>query len=240
MGSEENKAQGYISLFRSLKQWGWYKEPLTCHLFIHCLLSANHKDKVYKGVLVKKGSFLTSRKILADETGMSERNVRTALTRLKTTKELTVEKSQKGTIITVNNFSMYQETTKKMTTKRPSSDQAMTTNNNDNNENKEVVVENNNYSSDFMDFWKVYKRKGYIDDVYSYWQSMNVTPELKKAIVYGAKKYCESISDKRAMVFPRTFLKNRMWTDYPLPKQEDDMIAWLESKGYVKDDDGCE
>jgi hypothetical protein len=220
MASEENKKLGYIQLFRSMKQWGWYKEPLTCHLFIHCLLSANHKDNMYKGVLVKKGSFLTSRKLLAEETGLSERNVRTALTRLKSTNELTIEKNQKGTIITVNNFAMYQEATKKVTTKRPANDQQVTTNNNDNNENNVVVVSNDhNNDSFFMEFWNAYGKRGYINDVYAYWLTLNVDEELQKQIVHGAKKYTEE-TDVKKMVYPRTFLMNQVWKNYPLKEKQ--------------------
>ena len=50
---------GWISLHRKLKDWEWYTEPNTFRLFIHCLLSANHKDNSWRGIEVKKGSFVT-------------------------------------------------------------------------------------------------------------------------------------------------------------------------------------
>ena len=240
MGSEENKQLGFIVLFRSLVNWEWFQDRNTLHVYIYCLLRANHKKSTYKGTVIERGSFVTTMGHISADCNLTIDKIRTALKHLKNSENITTKFNGKGLIISINNYDDYQNIPSKsqaVPNHIPSKSQH---NNNDNNVNKEVVVENNNYSSDFIDFWKVYKRKGYIDDVYSYWQSMNVTPELKKAIVYGAKKYCESISDKRAMVFPRTFLKNRMWTDYPLPKQEDDMIAWLESKGYVKDEDEFE
>jgi cobalamin-dependent methionine synthase I len=110
---------------------------------------------------------------------------------------------------------MYQEATKKVTTKRPANDQQVTTNNNDNNENnEEVVVHDYDNDSFFMEFWDAYKRKNCIEDTYAYWLTMNVDEELKNQIVHGAKEYSKATEEKR-MVFPRTFLINKRWTNYP-------------------------
>ena len=100
---------GFIALHRSLLDWEWYSEPNTCRVFIHCLLKANWKDKSHRGKLVKRGHFLTSLELLAQETGLSSRNIRTALKNLKATHELTVLTSRQGTEIIVNNYDSYQE-----------------------------------------------------------------------------------------------------------------------------------
>lgn len=102
---------------------------------MYCLLRANHKPKNYRGKLVQVGSFLTSREGLSRDTGLSERQVRTALDNLKTTNELTIISSRQGTVIQVNNYEKYQsatnETTDETSNKRPTSDQQTTSNNND-------------------------------------------------------------------------------------------------------------
>ena len=125
---------GWIKIHRQLLEWEWYDDMKVFRLFIHCLLKANHADKKYKGQLVKRGTFLTSRDLLSNETGLTVREVRTALGKLISTNELTNVSTSKGSVITVINYDKYQNTTSKKTNKRPTSDQQATTNKNEKNE----------------------------------------------------------------------------------------------------------
>lgn len=131
---------GFILIHRQLLEWEWYDDLKVFRLFIHCLLKANHTDKKYKGQLVKRGTFLTSRDLLSDETGLTVREVRTALNKLISTNELTNVATRKGSVITVVNYDKYQKATNKKTKKRPTSDQQATSNNNENNENNEKNI----------------------------------------------------------------------------------------------------
>jgi hypothetical protein len=103
-------------------------------------LKANHKDKNYKGQLVKVGSLLTGRELLSQQTGLSVRQVRTCLERLKSTNEVTIKSSKQGTIIEVVKYKNYQVMTNETTTCRPTNDQQTTTNKNVKNE-KEVMLD---------------------------------------------------------------------------------------------------
>ena len=98
----------YVKLYKKLINWRWYRVQNTKSLFIHCLIKANWKDGYFKDILIKRGSFVTSRKHLAYELGMSEQEVRTALSNLQTTQEITSKSTNKYTIITVNNYDYYQ------------------------------------------------------------------------------------------------------------------------------------
>jgi len=131
-----NQKQGWIKIHRQLLDWEWYDDINVTRLFLHILLKANHKPKNYKGEIVKVGEHLTSRDILAKETGLTVRQVRTALTKLKMTSELTIKSSSQGTKIQVVNYEKYQVVTSDMTTKRPASDQQATSNKNEKNEKK--------------------------------------------------------------------------------------------------------
>ena len=103
------------------------------------LLKANWKDGRFKGVEVKRGQFISGRKTLAEETSLSERQVRTAITRLKSTNELTSKTTKAGTLFSIINYSTYQDLENNIdqandqandhraTSKRPSIDQASTT-----------------------------------------------------------------------------------------------------------------
>ena len=128
---------GFIVLYRSLLEWEWYSDANTTRLFIHCLLRANHKDNKWQGIMIERGSFVTSYEKLSQETGLSVRSVRTSLNKLKTTCEVTIKTSTKNTVIVINNYNLYQSsdtpTDKRTTNKRQTNDKQTTTNNNDNN-----------------------------------------------------------------------------------------------------------
>jgi len=137
----ESDDKGWIALHRKFVKWEWYTDGNTMRLFIHLLLSANHKKKKWKGVSVERGQVITGRKSLSKETGVSQQSVRTSLKRLKSTNELTIKSTSKYSIITICNYSSYQDKdikanqqlTNKLTINQPASNQQVTTNNNDNN-----------------------------------------------------------------------------------------------------------
>ena len=131
---------GWIKLHRKILEWEWYSEPTTFRVFLHLMLKANHKDRRFKGIELIKGSVVTSRDILAMETSLSVRQVRTALDKLKSTNEVTIKTSSQGTIIQLVNYDKYQLETNETTNERPTSDQQTTTNKNEKNE------KNNKYS----------------------------------------------------------------------------------------------
>ena len=127
---------GWIKLHRKLIDWEWYDDPNTLRLFLHILLKANHKTKKYRGVTIKPGQIMTGQDLLASELGLTRRNIRTSLTKLKSTNELTIKSSAKGTIIQIVNYVDYQMVTSKTTSDRPTSDQRPTTNKKDKKEEK--------------------------------------------------------------------------------------------------------
>ncbi|MCD8025173.1 MAG: hypothetical protein LUE64_06525 [Candidatus Gastranaerophilales bacterium] len=149
---EENKAQGFIKLYRSFTAWEWYDDVNVYKLYTHCLIKANYNDKKWKGDIVRRGSFITSIGKLSIETGLTIRQIRTALNKLKSTNELTCKTTSRNTIITINNYDLYQaddtQSDKQATNDRQTTDkQATTTKNiknikNDKNINKVESLEN--------------------------------------------------------------------------------------------------
>lgn len=99
---------GYIKISRKILEWEWYDDINTKSLFLHLLLKATYKDKRYMGEIIPRGSYASSIRKLADETGLSERNIRTSLMRLETTQEVTQERHAKFTVFTVKNYDKYQ------------------------------------------------------------------------------------------------------------------------------------
>lgn len=123
-------SNGWIKIHRSLLEWEWYDDANVFRLFMHSLIIANHKDKKYRGRVISKGSFLTSRELLSMQTGLSEQQIRTALKKLKSTNELTIKTTSQGTEIQVVNYNKYQTSTNEATNEQPTNNQQVTTNKN--------------------------------------------------------------------------------------------------------------
>ena len=104
----------YIKLFRRLLKWEWYTDVNTTKLFLHCLLKANLKDGSWHGYKYKRGQFITSLASLARETGLTVKEVRTALKHLERTGEVASWHDSKIRIITVKSYDQYQQAGKPM------------------------------------------------------------------------------------------------------------------------------
>lgn len=141
---------GWIKIHRQIIDWEWFTDTTTFRVFLQLLLKANHKEKKYRGMVLKVGTIITSRDILAFETSLSVQQVRTALDKLKSTNEITIKTSSQGTIIEVVNYAKYQIVTSEVTNKQPTSNQQVTTNNNDKKEKNEKEV--------ILDSWIEYRK----------------------------------------------------------------------------------
>lgn len=102
----------FILLYRQMIEWEWYKDTTTKSLFLHLLLKAAWKDVTYNGIALKRGQLLTTEKELSEETGLSRQQVRTAMSHLVATKEvtkgLTKHLTTTKTLVTIENYSVYQ------------------------------------------------------------------------------------------------------------------------------------
>ena len=83
-----------------------------------------------KGIVIARGSFVTSLESLSKETGISIQSIRTALVTLKSTHTLTIKSTTKFSVITILNYNQYQGLTNKLTNKQQTTNKQLTTNNN--------------------------------------------------------------------------------------------------------------
>ena len=126
---------GYIKLPRSFLRWEWYQDGNVWRLFLHLLMTVNYEDAKWCGIEVKRGSRVTSIAKLAEETGLSVRQTRTALDKLIATNEVTKCSNAKYSVISVNNYDAYQNSgnqkgevmTKYRQAERQSNDKPMAT-----------------------------------------------------------------------------------------------------------------
>ena len=102
---------GYIKLHRKLVKWRWYTNQVMKSVFLHLLLTANFTKNYYNGVEVRPGQTVTGRRALAEATGLTENQVRGAMTKLKETGEITVKSMGHFSVVTVVNWAKYQAET---------------------------------------------------------------------------------------------------------------------------------
>ena len=127
--------EGFVKIHRKILKWEWYEDINVFKLFLHCLILANHTEKSWRGITIKTGEFISSFDNLAKGSGLSVRQVRTALGKLEATNELTRSATNSFSMIKVNNYSTYHEKGKKSdkdsdkrtTNERQTSDKRATT-----------------------------------------------------------------------------------------------------------------
>lgn len=109
--------RGFITLHRKIVGWEWYSDVNVFRVFTHLILTANWEPKKWKGELISRGQKVISIQKLAQETGLTEQSVKTAIKKLKSTGELTSKSTNKYTVVTLINYDFYQDKEKQLTNK---------------------------------------------------------------------------------------------------------------------------
>lgn len=153
----------YVKIDRKMLDWEWYRNINTKVLFLHMLLKANWKEGRFENKVVPRGSFVSSVKKLSEETDLTEREIRTAISHLKTTGEVTSKSYPKYTVFTVKNYDKYQTTDKQndkqVTSKRQTNDKRTTTIEERKKERKEEDIPPISPATRFDDFWTAYPKQ---------------------------------------------------------------------------------
>lgn len=133
--------EGFVKLHRKTLKWEWGDDPNTFSVFVHLLLMANHEPCQWHGITIERGQVLTSLAKLSKLCGITIRNVRTCISRLISTKEITQITTSKYRLITICKYDTYQSnpTDERHNNRhkyRQSTDNQATTNKNIENEKK--------------------------------------------------------------------------------------------------------
>lgn len=159
--------KGWIKLHRKFLQWEWFDKPEMVQMFIFLLLDANHADKEWRGIDIKRGQLVTSLANISAKTNLSIRTIRTCIKRLKSTNEIAVRATNKYSIITICNYDDYQDkenesdkqndkqTDNQTTSKRQTNDKQTTTNKNEKNNKNEKKIKEVLEKLDLNPEWKV-------------------------------------------------------------------------------------
>lgn len=153
---------GWIKLHRKIRSNPIFNDPQLLRLWLICLTEASHTehDQIVgrQKVKLKPGDFVTGRFALMDmyNTGLKskdrvkgEKTIFRWLEQLQEMGYLTIKKTNKFSIVSIDNWAIYQdgasENDNSLTIKRPSNDHQMTTNKNVKNDKNEKKINNSRH-----------------------------------------------------------------------------------------------
>ena len=99
---------GHIKLHRSIEEWEWIDEPVMFYFWVRILLMANWEDKKWHGEVIERGSFVCSLSSLSKRLNLTVQQVRTCLSRLQSSKQITTDSTNKRTKVTICKYDDYQ------------------------------------------------------------------------------------------------------------------------------------
>ena len=138
---------GFVKLHRKFLVWGWYQDNVVKSVFLHLLLTASYTDCEWMGIKIKKGQVVVSYAKLAEDTGNTVQQVRTAIKKLKKTGEITSKSTNQFTVVTIVKWGDYQnysdEATSKITNEQQTDNKRIT---NEQQHNKNIK-NNKNYKN---------------------------------------------------------------------------------------------
>jgi len=204
--------RGYVKLWRKTLDTQGAQNPKFLAFWAWCLLKASHKRcTVMVGnqlVHLEPGQFIFGRKKASRETGLSEREIRTAVAFWVSVGNLTIKATNKFSVITIINWPIYQGSEgDERPTERPTKDQQRTTNKN---------VEEEYIYDHFASFWKAYPRRVGKKAALKAWERLHngkgKTPSLEM-ILHAIDRQRRGWSDPKYIPHPATWLNGRRWED---------------------------
>lgn len=220
---------GWIKIHRKITEWEWYTETKTFALFLHLLLICNFKKTSWRGIELQQGETIHSLGRLAKDTGLSIQNIRTAISNMISTGELTERQHNKYRILKITNYMKYQITNTDSNIELTGIQQGA---------NKEVTIDKErkkdknekNKDISFESFWNKYPKKvgkGAAEKAWSKIKAPATTlVEIIKTLEWqiGSAQWQED--GGRFIPNPATYLNRRSWEDeMPTPKKKNPFLV---------------
>lgn len=100
--------EGYVMIDRNILDWKWWQKHNTLIVFLWLLLKANFHESFFGGIKIERGQVATSIENICNHNKLTRQEVKTALEHLKTTGEITTTRHSSFLVITIVNYSDYQ------------------------------------------------------------------------------------------------------------------------------------
>lgn len=228
---------GWIKVYRELLRKPIWKKstPEQCKILMTILLMANHEEKQWEWqgekFNVKRGQFITSIDNIVGEcgSGISQKNVRTALAKFERLGFLANQSTKTGRLITIVNWDIYQNVEEdnkgEMAEKGQRTGKEVATNKNDKND-------NNNIYTKIFNHWnsKAIVRHRAL--------SKNIEASITKALkIYSKEQILQAIDRYAKVYYDKGFYYNHSWTLEKFLKQgngisnyTDEGMMWINYK----------
>lgn len=241
---------GWIRLYRKITEWRWYGVPNMMAVFIHLLISANHKDGYCYGFEVKRGQLLTSQAKIMERIDIKRGALRECLDKLVASGEIVIVTANKHSLITICNYNSYQggednynqQTANKPPTENrqtvpqdiPQSDPPTATNNNNknkkNDKNERMEEEEKESKTlqkakeDFDAFRKAYPgtKRGLTTEFENFKRKHKDWRDVIPLLLPAAKAYAEQTrgTPKEYIKHLQTWINNRCWETEYQPNKQ--------------------
>ncbi|MGN0670223.1 MAG: hypothetical protein ACI4JZ_06705 [Oscillospiraceae bacterium] len=224
---------GFVKISDDLPSWAWYGDNNTLLVYMRLLLGAVWHETEYQNVTLQRGQIATTLPKIAKENGITERQARTILERLKSTGKVSVKTTSKFSIITLENYDCVSENVSQLDSQM--SDKRQTTcqsndspslfksdiqnnRNTDNAHTREGVgVEKTDYESSFIRFWAAYPKKTAKQQALKAWQKLNPDKALIDVILSSLERQKQSVQwtkdNGQYIPYPATWLNGKRWED---------------------------
>jgi len=225
--------RGYVKLWRKSVDSPIFQNDNVWRLWTYLLMKATHRQtQVLVGttpVDLQPGQMVFGRNKAKDETGMTEQKIRTSLKCLERLGNLTIQTTNRFSIVTICNWGIYQSeesptnqpTNQQLTSNQPATNQQLTTYKNSKNNKKEDMC------ALFDEFWTAYDLKKNRKKAEQAWRKTQ--PEDRPAIITAAKKYRATITDQQYQKHATTWLNGECWNDDVSQPEPTDAFAPAET-----------
>lgn len=105
----EREPTTWIKLDRNIKEWRWVHDPIVLAIWVQLLIRANYKDVPVGNDFVHRGEVYLSQELLAAEIGITKKQLRTGLEKLKCSGEIRAQRRiGKTVVISIPCYDKYQ------------------------------------------------------------------------------------------------------------------------------------
>lgn len=219
---------GFVKLPDDLTRWAWYTDNDTLAVYIRLVMGAAWTDTEYRNVILKRGQLAATIPKIAEQSGLTVRQTRTVLDRLKATGKIAVKQTNKFSIITLLEYDCNGETDRQngsqMTVKRQASDSPtllktdiQTVRNTDNALTRGGGGDKQALESSFERFWSAYPKKVAKAAALKAWGKIKPDQELTNTILEAIEKHKQSDQWRKDggqyIPNPSTWLNGKRWDD---------------------------
>ncbi len=216
---------GFVKVPHDLTKWEWYGDSSTLSVYLRMLLSAEWCDTKCGNVNIRRGQVMTTLRKISVENGLSMRQTRTILERLKSSNKVTIKTTPNYSIITLLDYDCARESDKRMTNERQTADTPTLLNKKEKNKRdqenararEDKTAESEALNKSFDLFWEKYPRKTAKQQALSAWRKLKPDEKLVERIIAAIDKHKRSTQwtqdNGQFVPYPATWLNGRRWED---------------------------